>query len=66
MTTRAKPERNRGTGPASSHWNPAGMAGVIVADEGADAGAGDDAGPVRRAGAGVRLDSGVGVAVWSG
>lgn len=59
VITRASPDRIRGAGPASIHWNPGGMAGVIVtgAGEGAPAGAG---------GLGVRRDLSPAVAVWTG
>src|SRR5205085_8959795 len=79
-TTRANPDRKRGTGPASTHWSPAGMAGGIIP------GAGPPAPRSRRAagrgmgrrsvsgagtggapaGLGVRRDCDFVVAVWSG
>ncbi|MEA2901370.1 MAG: hypothetical protein QOH36_1257 [Actinomycetota bacterium] len=37
-TRRANPDRTRGTGLASIHWKPAGMAGVIIAGAGVAAG----------------------------
>ena len=37
-TIRANPDRNRGVGPASIQWNPAGVAGAIIAGAGPPAG----------------------------